>query len=37
MEQPIDFSNCSLKRGSLVIPSDFEYGDNYKDLQKLKF
>ena len=37
MEQPIDFSNCTLKRGTLVIPCDFEYGDNYKDLQKLKF
>lgn len=37
METPIDFSSCSLKRGVLVIPCDFEYGDNYKDLQKLKF
>src|SRR6187401_526638 len=36
-EQPIDFSTCSLKRGILTIPCDFEYGDNYKDLQKLKF
>jgi len=36
MEQPIDFSTCSLKRGILVIPCDFEVGDNYKDLQKLK-
>jgi hypothetical protein len=37
MEQPIDFSTCSIKRGSLVIPCDFEYGDNYKDLSKLRF
>jgi uracil-DNA glycosylase len=37
MELPIDFSTCSIQRGSLVIPCDFEYGDNYKDLQKLKF
>lgn len=36
MEQPIDFSSCSLKRGMLVIPCDFEYGYNYKDLQKVK-
>jgi hypothetical protein len=36
-EQPIDFSTCSLKRGILTIPCDFEVGDNYKDLQKLKF
>jgi len=36
MEKSIDFSTCSLKRKSLVIPCDFEYGDNYKDLQKLK-
>ena len=36
MEQPIDFSKCSIKRGVLVIPCDYEVGDNYKDLQKLK-
>jgi hypothetical protein len=36
MEEPINFSKCSLKRGCLVIPCDFEYGDNYKDLHKLK-
>jgi len=35
-ERPIDFSTCSLKRGILTIPCDFEYGDNYKDLSKLK-
>jgi len=37
MEMPIDFSSCSLSRDTLVIPCDFEYGDNYKDLNKLKF
>jgi uracil-DNA glycosylase family 4 len=36
MEQPINFSNCSLKRGELTIPCDFEVGNNYKDLEKLK-
>ena len=37
MERPIDFSNCSLPRGSIVIPADIEYGYNYKDLSKYKF
>jgi uracil-DNA glycosylase family 4 len=37
MEEPIDFSTCSIRRGKLIIPCDFEYGDNYKDLRKLKF
>lgn len=36
MEKEIDFSNCSIKRGSLTIPCDFEIGQNYKDLEKLK-
>jgi len=36
MEQAIDFSSCSLKRGSLVIPCDGEVGENYKDLEKIK-
>ena len=36
MEEPIDFSTCSIKRGKLIIPCDFEVGDNYKDLNKLK-
>jgi len=36
MEEPIDFSECSLSRGSLVIPCDIEVGDNYKDLKKYK-
>lgn len=32
--EPIDFSNCSLPRGLLVIPTDIEIGYNYKDLNK---
>jgi len=36
VEQEIDFSTCSIKRGKLTIPCDFEYGDNYKDLNPLK-
>lgn len=35
-EKPIDFGICSLKRGSLVIPSDCEIGFNYKDMRKVK-
>ncbi len=37
MSRPIDFSECSLKRGVLVIPSDIEFGYNYKELSKFKF
>lgn len=37
MEVPIDFSACSLKRGTLVIPSDIEIGDNYLEMEKFKF
>jgi len=38
LEQPIDFSDCSLPRDyRLVIPADFSIGEkNYKDLVKLK-
>jgi hypothetical protein len=36
MEEPIDFSNCTLSRGTLIIPCDFEIGENYKDFKKLK-
>jgi DNA polymerase I-like protein with 3'-5' exonuclease and polymerase domains len=36
MEEPIDFSKCSLPRGTLVIPCDFEYGYNYRELKKFK-
>jgi len=35
-EKPIDFSNCSLKRGSLVIPAEIKIGENYKDLKDYK-
>jgi len=35
--EPIDFNNCTLKRDfKLVIPVDFEIGENYKELEKLK-
>lgn len=36
MERPIDFSNCSLKRRSLVIPCDVEIGNNYQHMSKFK-
>lgn len=36
MERPIDFKNCSLSRGTLVIPCDVEVGSNYKDLTKYR-
>lgn len=35
-ERPIDFENCSIKRGKLIIPSEVETGFNYKDLSKFK-
>jgi len=34
LERPIDFKNCSLSRGELIIPADFKTGVNYKDLRK---
>jgi hypothetical protein len=37
MEQPIDFSRCSIPRGLLTIPADFEVGLNYKELKGFKF
>jgi uracil-DNA glycosylase family 4 len=36
VEKEIDFSQCSLSRGKLLIPWDLEIGENYKDLSKLK-
>ncbi len=36
LETPIDFSNCTLSRGQLIIPADIEVGSNYKDLKKYK-
>ncbi len=35
-EQPINFEQCTLSRGSLVIPADIETGTNYKHLKKVK-
>lgn len=35
-KRPIDFSECSLPRGFLVIPSESKVGYNYKDFQKYK-
>jgi DNA polymerase-1 len=31
MNRPIDFSNCTLPRGLLVIPSEAKIGRNYKE------
>jgi uracil-DNA glycosylase family 4 len=31
---PIDFSRCSIQRGSLIIPGEVEVGENYRDLKK---
>lgn len=36
-EKPINFETCSLKRGSLVIPSEVEIGYNYKEFKRWKF
>lgn len=36
MESPIDFSRCTISRGSLIIPCDIEFGENYKDFKKWK-
>lgn len=35
-ERPIDFGSCTLSRGTLVIPADVEYGQNFKHLKKVK-
>ncbi len=37
LERPIDFANCSLPRGKLIIPCEVEEGYNYKDLSKFKW
>lgn len=37
ISEPIDFSNCSLPRGTLIIPSDIEIGYNYAELKKVKW
>jgi len=36
-ERPIDFSKCSLERGSLVIPCDIEEGYDFYKFTKFKF
>jgi len=36
LERPIDFSECTISRGLLVIPCDIEIGENYKDFKKWK-
>ena len=33
MARPISFKTCSLSRRDLVIPSEVEIGDNYKDME----
>ena len=35
-ERPIDFVDCSLSRGMLVIPCEIEIGYNAKDMNELK-
>jgi hypothetical protein len=35
-ERPINFSVCSLRRRSLVIPCEIEIGDNYQEMSKFK-
>jgi len=37
MERPIDFSDCSLPRSPLIIPSEVEIGDNYQEFRKYKY
>lgn len=34
--RPIDFSQCSLKRGPLTIPAETQIGINYRDLRDYK-
>lgn len=35
-EKPISFELCSLKRPDLIIPMEFEVGDNYKELVRYR-
>lgn len=35
-EKPMSLERCSLPRDPIIIPCDFEIGENYKDLQKMK-
>lgn len=34
-EKEIDFSQCSLPRGKLIIPAEVKYGTRYSELKKL--
>jgi len=34
IEKPIDFSRCTISRGSLIIPAESKVGLNYKDYSK---
>ena len=36
-EEPIDFSNCTLPRGTISIPCEVKVGKNYKDLKDYKY
>jgi hypothetical protein len=31
LNKPIDFANCTLSRGKLIIPSEAKVGRNYKE------
>jgi uracil-DNA glycosylase family 4 len=35
MESPIDFANCSLPRGILVIPVEIKVGHNWEQMEKV--
>jgi uracil-DNA glycosylase family 4 len=37
LSRPIDFSKCSVQRGSLVIPCDVEEGMDFYNFKKFKF
>lgn len=36
VETPIDFSRCSLPRDPILIPTEFERGYNYGEMEKVK-
>jgi hypothetical protein len=35
LSTPIDFSNCSIPRGKLVIPSELQVGSNLGNMRKV--
>lgn len=37
LEVPIDFSRCSLPRGSITIPVEIKIGKNYRDMEEVRF